>query len=198
MHSQKYQLACLTLALTAALPLPAQIDEILVTAQMREQPVEEVPVAVTSFDRKFMQLHRVNSLEALGDATPGLIIQEQSPNNPGYVIRGISTDEGSPVDAARISVFLNGADISRNRASLVEMHDIARVEVVKGPQATLFGTAASGGAISISTSLPEREFGGRLRLEAGNFGYRRIEGMATGGNQTWQGRLAFLASDREG
>ena len=87
------------------------IEEIWVSAQMRDQSIEDVPLAVSLRHGSFLDTMGINSLEQVSAVTPGLIVQEQSPNNPGYVIRGISTDEGSPADASRVSIFLNGADI---------------------------------------------------------------------------------------
>lgn len=74
------------------------------------------------------------------------------------MIRGISSDSGSAQSSPRVSIYYNGSDVSRSRGSYFELYDIERIEMVKGPQATLFVTAASVGAISVITKKPETQF----------------------------------------
>ncbi|MEM9314493.1 MAG: TonB-dependent receptor, partial [Pseudomonadota bacterium] len=119
-------------------------------------------------------------------------------NNPGFVIRGITSDSGSAQAAPRVSVYYNGVDVSRSRGSYFELFDIDRVEVVKGPQATLFGTAASVGAVSVYTRRPEQELGGYLSVNVGNYSARQLRGHLTGGNELLQGRLAVSYRERDG
>ena len=80
---------------------------------------------------------------------PGLQVQLQSPNNPGFVIRGITSDSGESNIEPRVSVFQDGVSISKSRGSAVELYDLERVEVLKGPQGTLFGRGAEIGAVHI-------------------------------------------------
>ncbi|WP_211253329.1 TonB-dependent receptor plug domain-containing protein [Rheinheimera texasensis] len=133
----------------------AEIERITVTTQKRAQPLQDVPVTVSAFNGETLEQLGIQDLDVLSDITPGLVIQEQSPNNPGFVIRGITSDSGSAQAAPKVSVYYNGTDISRSRGSYFELFDIERVEVVKGPQATLFGTAASVGALSVTTRKPQ-------------------------------------------
>ena len=84
----------------------------------------------------------IEKLDQLSTFVPGLQIQEQSVNNPGLVIRGITSDSGSAVIEPRVSVFQNGVSISRSRGSYVPLFDLERIEVMKGPQSTLFGRSA--------------------------------------------------------
>ena len=140
------------------------IERMTVTTQKRVQSIQDVPVTVTAFSGEMLEHLGIADLDVLSDITPGLVIQEQSPNNPGFVIRGITSDSGSAQASPRVSVYYNGTDISRSRGSYFELFDIERVEVVKGPQATLFGTAASVGALSVTTRKPQEEFeAGKIR-----------------------------------
>src|SRR6056297_2614788 len=141
--------------ISAAQESGAAIEEVKVYAQRREQSVEDVPISITAYSGDLLERANIIELDALSDVTPGLVIQEQSPNNPGFVIRGITSDSGSAQASPRVSVYYNGVDVSRSRGSYFELFDIERVEVVKGPQATLFGTAASVGAVSVYTKKPE-------------------------------------------
>ena len=174
------------------------VEEVTVYAQRREQSVQDVPISITAYGGDLLNRLGIVELDALSDITPGLVIQEQSPNNPGFVIRGITSDSGSAQAAPRVSVYYNGVDVSRSRGSYFELFDIERVEVVKGPQATLFGTASSVGAVSVYTKKPEEELGGSLSLNVGNFSARQLRGHVTGGNDKVQGRLAISYRERDG
>ncbi|WP_127021948.1 TonB-dependent receptor [Rheinheimera mangrovi] len=176
----------------------AAIERMTVTTQKRVQSIQEVPVTVTAFSGEMLEHLGIADLDVLSDITPGLVIQEQSPNNPGFVIRGITSDSGSAQASPRVSVYYNGTDISRSRGSYFELFDIERVEVVKGPQATLFGTAASVGALSVTTRKPQEEFEAGVTLGAGNFSAKNVNGFITGGEQKVQGRLAFTYKERDG
>ncbi len=112
----------------AAAPEPG--DEIIVTAQRREERLSDVPVTVTAFSGETLQRIGVTQFDQLSAFTPGVNIQEQSPNNPGFVIRGITSDSGSAQEAARVTVFLNGVDVSRSRGSYFDLFDIERVEAI--------------------------------------------------------------------
>lgn len=176
----------------------ADIERLTVTTQKRVQAIQDVPVTVSAFTGEMLEQLGIQDLDVLSEITPGLIIQEQSPNNPGFVIRGITSDSGSAQAAPRVSVYYNGTDISRSRGSYFELFDIERVEVVKGPQATLFGTAASVGALSVTTNKPQEEFEAGLTAGFGNFSAKNAQGYITGGQQQVQGRLAFTYRERDG
>ncbi|KGE04713.1 TonB-dependent receptor [Pseudohaliea rubra] len=179
-------------------PAAGQIEEVSVYAQRREQTVADVPISITAYSGDLLERANIIELDALSDITPGLVIQEQSPNNPGFVIRGITSDSGSSQAAPRVSVYYNGVDVSRSRGSYFELFDIERVEVVKGPQATLFGTAASVGAVSVYTARPQEELAGSLTVNAGNYSSRLARGFVTGGSDLVQARLAFQHRERDG
>ncbi len=190
----------------SAVPAIAQqsrggLEEIVVTAQKREQAVLDVPITLTAYTGDFLDQIGVEDFERLSAFVPGLVVQEQSPNNPGFVIRGITSDSGSAQIAPRVSVFQDGIDISRSRGSIVELYDLERVEVLKGPQATLFGTAASIGAISLISAPPGEDFEGQASFGVGNFGERRSRGYVSGpllGSETFGARVAWLYRSRDG
>lgn len=194
------------LAISASLPAFAQtsnnntdiVDEIIVTTQKRSQNLRDVPVTVTSYSGRLLEDLNIDEFDEVSEITPGLIIQEQSPNNPAFVIRGITSDSGSAQIAPRVSIYLNGIDVSRSRGSHFELFDIERIEVAKGPQATLFGTASAIGAVSVITRKPQEEFAGELSVGYGNFDAYQARGFITGGNETLQGRFAFTYRKRDG
>ena len=173
-------------------------DEILVTAQKREQRVADVPVTVTAITGAKMASIGVNSLSEVAAYIPGLQIQEQSANNPGFVIRGITSDNGSSQQGARVTLYYNGIDISRSRGAYQDLFDLERIEVVKGPQATLFGTAAAVGAISVISAKPEPGVSGAINGSYGNFDRTQVSGFLNAGNDVLAGRLAFAYKYRKG
>ena len=172
--------------------------DVIVTAQKREQRIEDVPLTVSAVSGARMADIGVNSLSEVAQYIPGLQIQEQSANNPGFVIRGITSDSGSAQQGARVTLYYNGIDISRTRGAYQDLYDIERIEVVKGPQATLFGTAAAVGAISIVSARPHAGTEGGILASYGNFNRTQVSGYLNAGNDTLAGRIAFAYKYRDG
>lgn len=172
--------------------------EVIVTAQKREQRIADVPLTVSAVTGARMANLGVNSLAEVAQYIPGLQIQEQSANNPGFVIRGITSDSGSAQQGARVTLYYNGIDISRTRGAYQDLFDIERIEVAKGPQATLFGTAAAVGAISIISARPQPGTDAGIVASYGNFNRTQVSGYLNAGNETLAGRLAFAYKYRDG
>ncbi|MEM9015200.1 MAG: TonB-dependent receptor, partial [Pseudomonadota bacterium] len=152
-------------------------DVIVVTAQFRQQNILEVPIAITAYDNDALDQLGVDEFSELANFVPGLIVQEQSVNNPGFVIRGITSSSGASNIEPRVSVFQNGVSIARSRGSLIRLLDVERVEVLKGPQGTLFGRSAEIGAVHIITNKPQNAFAGKVFAGTGNFDEQRYEGF---------------------
>jgi len=188
------------LAQSAVQPTPLDTDgaDIVVTAQKREQKIQDVPITVTALTGARLQELGVNSLAEVALFIPGLRIQEQSANNPGFVIRGITSDSGSSQQGARVSLYYNGVDISRTRAAYQDLYDLERIEVVKGPQATLFGTASAVGAVNIISAQPRAGTSAELVGSYGNFNRGQVSGFLNLGNDTLSGRLAFAYKYHDG
>jgi outer membrane receptor protein involved in Fe transport len=125
------------------------LGEVVITAQKRAQDPVEVPIAVTAYSGKFLEAIGVKAFDELSAFTPGFLVQNQSNNNSGFVMRGITSDSGSATDETRVSIYQDGVPISRSRGSYVELFDMERVEVAKGPQSTLFGRGALIGAVNL-------------------------------------------------
>ncbi|WP_299082710.1 TonB-dependent receptor [uncultured Paraglaciecola sp.] len=202
-HTHPLKFSTLAILISAAFSSHAEeasneTESITITAQKRVQSIQDVPITVSAINSDTLEDLGIEQFDQLSDFIPGLIVQQQSINNNGYVIRGITSDDGSTNAAARVSVYLNGTDVSRSRGSYFETYDMERIEVVKGPQATLFGTAASIGAMSFITAKPEQEFSGKVKLAAGNYGLLHTEAMITGGSEMLQGRFALVKKERDG
>ena len=162
------------LAQTAPDQPVAATDVIVVTAQKREQSLADVPINLTAYDTERLDVLGIEQFDELSDFVPGLEVQEQSPNNPGFVIRGITSDDGAATGEARVAVFQDGVSISRARGAYVELFDIERVEVAKGPQATLFGRGALIGGINIIQNKADPD-GYTASAEAAIGDYNRLE-----------------------
>lgn len=173
-------------------------DEIIVTSQKIEQRLVDVPVTVTAYTGRTLRELGVTQFDQLSAYVPGLNVQEQSPNNPGFVVRGVTSDSGSSQGSPAVTVYLNGIDVSRSRGSYFDLYDLERVEVVKGPQSTLFGTAAAVGVVSVITAKPRAGTSGELRAAYGNFDQRRLDGFVNFGNDTLALRIAGAVKLRNG
>jgi outer membrane receptor protein involved in Fe transport len=191
--------ACSTTALAQSTAQPdTAADDIVVTAQKREQRIEDVPVTVTALTGRRLAEIGVSELDEVAAFVPGLQVQEQSANNPGFVIRGITSDNGSSQQGARVTLYYNGVDISRSRGAWQDLYDLERIEVVKGPQATLFGTAAAVGAISLISARPSAGSSAAINASYGNFDRTQVSGFVNVGNDVLAARLAGAYKYRRG
>jgi outer membrane receptor protein involved in Fe transport len=173
-------------------------NEIIVTSQKIEQRALDVPITISAVTGKRIEELGVTDLDELSYYTPGLLIQEQSANNPGVVIRGITSDSGSAQEGPRVTLYYNGVDISRSRGSYQAIYDLERVEVIKGPQATLFGTASAVGAISLVSARPREGFSGQITGGYGNFEQTLVSGFVNLGSDTIALRVAGEWRTRDG
>ncbi|MCC9138596.1 TonB-dependent receptor [Pontibacter silvestris] len=176
------------------------INEVVVSTQKRTQTSIEVPIAVSALDGKTLDRLNITEFDALAEYVPGLQIQLQSPNNPGFVIRGITSDDGDSRVQPRVSVFQDGVSISRARGAAVELFDMERVEVVKGPQGTLFGRGAQIGAVHLIQNKPVDYVTGELKVGYGNYDQKIARGFIN--TPILEGKLlnrfAFSYNDRDG
>jgi outer membrane receptor protein involved in Fe transport len=177
-----------------------QLDKIVVTAQKREQQVQDVPIAISAYSGDFLDRYDITSYEDIGNFVPGLNIQEQSPNNPGIVIRGITSDSGAANVEPRVSVFQDGVSISKSRGSVVQPFDLQRIEVLRGPQGTLFGRGAQIGALHLIQNKAANETSASFTGGAGNFGSTLFTGYVNSPllDDTLFARVAVYHEQRDG
>ena len=156
---------------------PEVLEEVTVTAQLRSQSLQDVPIAIQVVDARLIQDVAAENMNDLNGFVPGLVISGDSPTQPRYQIRGIQTaDFGVGTDPA-VGVYVDGIYAARSGASMTAFNDIDHIEVLKGPQGTLFGRNSAAGAISIQTHQPSDQFSSMLRVRAGEFGKQYFEGM---------------------
>ena len=153
------------------------LNRITVTAQKREQQVIDVPISISAYSGNFLKTLGITRMDDLSRYVPGVQVQVQSPNTPSIAIRGITTDDTSANTPGRVSVFQDGVDISRAVGSIVALYDMDRIEVLRGPQGTLFGRGAESGALSLISNRANGTTSGGFTSEFGNYGSRMLTGF---------------------
>jgi iron complex outermembrane recepter protein len=154
------------------------LDAITVTAQSREQELQDVPIALQVLNEQIIADVTAEDMGDLDSFVPGLRINSVQPTQPEIALRGISTDDfGIGTDPA-VGVFIDGVYTGRSGGILLPLTDVERIEVLKGPQGTLFGRNTAAGAVSIITRRPGSETEAAVKLRLGNYGKQYLEAMA--------------------
>jgi iron complex outermembrane receptor protein len=175
-------------------------DEIVVTAMRREEKLGTVAASITAIDGGTMEKLNVDTTEALSQFTPSLHIYAEAVGSEKYTIRGIGrTSEDLSADPG-VAIFLNEVYVPRQSAANLAFFDTQRVEVLRGPQGTLYGKNASAGAINIITRGPTADFEGYGEVAYGSFDRLTVKGAVSGpiAGDKVQARLAFLTDTRDG
>lgn len=145
-------------------------EAIIVTATKREQTLEDVPVAVSVTSAAEIERAQVRDLNDLQTLVPSLRVgQLQSSANTNFIIRGFGNGANNVGIEPSVGVFIDGVYRSRSAAQIGDLPNLKRVEVLRGPQSTLFGKNASAGVISIITAEPSYDFGGSVEFSYGNY-----------------------------
>jgi iron complex outermembrane receptor protein len=167
-------------AFAADTPAPddeSELGAIVVTAQSRSQIVQDVPIPIQIVTGKLIESLAATDLSKMDGYVPGLVVGGDQPTQPNYGLRGIYvTDFGIGTDSP-IGIYEDGVYAGKSGGALLMFNDIQRVEVLKGPQGTLFGRNSAGGAISIVTNAPDFNLEGNAKVRFGNYGERYVDGM---------------------
>jgi len=182
---------------------PAAVDDpdvIVITAQGRTQVLQDVPIAVTAVGGEQMQNSGATDIRQLNQLAPSLLVSSTgSEANGSARIRGIGTVGDNPGLESSVAVFIDGVYRSRSGIGLNELGEIDRIEVLRGPQGTLFGRNASAGLINIISRKPSFTFGGSGEVTIGNYDLRRLAGGITGPlSETLAFRLDAVGVKRDG
>lgn len=160
---------------------PTTIDDIIVTAQKREQNLQDVPIVVTSLSSETLQDAGVKDIKDLQILTPGMTVTSTSSEASTTArIRGVGTVGDNPGLESSVGVVIDGVYRSRNSVGFGDLGELARIEVLKGPQGTLFGKNTSAGVINIITEAPSFTPGFNAELTAGNYGAMGGSASVTG------------------
>jgi outer membrane receptor protein involved in Fe transport len=160
---------------------PDKREGIVVTAQRREQRLQDVPVVVTALSEQILEDTGVRDIRDLQVLTPGLTVtSDQSEVSTTARIRGVGTVGDNPGLESSVGVMIDGVYRPRNGVAFGDLGELERIEVLKGPQGTLFGRNTSAGVINVITKEPEFTFGVDAELTAGNYGERGVAAAITG------------------
>ena len=158
----------------------SQVEEVVVTAQRRAEPLQSVPIAVTATTAAQLEQAGITSTEELPLLTPGLSVAQTA----GYEqprIRGVGSTVDGPGFESPVATYVDGVYMTAAPASLMTLNDISRVEVLKGPQGTLFGRNATGGLIQVITKDPEQTPSADVRVTYANYQDATADAYVTGG-----------------
>ena len=166
---------------TAVAQEGAQLEEVVVTATKREQTLQDVPVAVTVTTAETLEKAAIQNITDLASLIPSLrVTQLQTSTQTNFLIRGFGNGANNPGIEPSVGVFIDGVYRSRSAGAIGDLMDVERVEVLRGPQSTLFGQNASAGVISIVTKKPEFEWGGLIEGTLGNMNEKILKAKVTG------------------
>jgi len=176
-----------------------EIEEIVVTAQKRVESLQKVPFKVTTFGAEAIHSAGIFTLEDVASRTPGFTIGNFGPSAPNLTLRGIgSTDRDAGSDRS-VVVFVDEVYIGRAGGSAFDLFDLERIEVLHGPQGTLFGKNVVGGAVHFISQKPQAETSARLEAGLGNYNLRETRGMFNVPlSDSVFGRVSFSTRDRDG
>lgn len=156
------------------------IEEVVVRAQRREEDVREVPIAVTALSGEQLKTLGVSDARELGGVVPGLVVSEGGQGAPVYTLRGVGFTDSSYFATPTTAVYLDEVNLPYSIMSKGAIFDVEQVEVLKGPQGTLFGRSTTGGAINFIANKPAREFQAGLTASYSRFDTTDIEAFVSG------------------
>jgi outer membrane receptor protein involved in Fe transport len=155
--------------------------EIIVTATRRAEGLSKIPIAVTAVTMEQLRNSGGNDIRQIAQLAPSLLVSSATNESNGAArIRGIGTVGENPGLESSVAVFIDGVYRSRTGVGLTDLGELERIEVLRGPQGTLFGRNASAGLLNITTAQPKFEFGGIAEATYGNYDNKRLMGSLTG------------------
>ncbi|MCX7552474.1 TonB-dependent receptor [Marinicella sp. S1101] len=147
------------------------LDDVTVTARRVQESLQDVPVAVTSFSREELEDAQAENLDSLKGAVPNMnLVQGRgSASSANIYIRGIGQPDALQTFDPGVGVYVDGVYMSRIQGALMSLHDVERIEVLRGPQGTLYGKNTIGGAVNVITRRPDEVTSGEFRVLAGDY-----------------------------
>lgn len=193
-----FSLICLSLPLVSH----AQLEEVVVTAEKLESSLQDAPLSVLAFSEEQIDNLNVTDLQDMQNFLPNVSIGGQvaaGGSYPNTVIRGIGQATARVNNDRGVALYVDDMFYPRSTGSLLKLLDVDRLEVLRGPQGTLFGRNATGGAIRYITNKPKDEFGARIRASYGSFGRADVDGLINMPiSDRLLGRFQAGYSDRDG
>jgi iron complex outermembrane receptor protein len=178
----------------------AELEDVTVTAQRRAERLQETPVAISAFDEESLRFRQIERMDDLARATPNVTIEPtpSATNGAKVFIRGIGTDESLFTADPAVAIYIDDVYVPRIQGSLFALYDIERVEVLRGPQGTLYGRNATNGAVRYITRKPSLEPSFTAQANFGN--YSRTDFRLSGGGPitdtlSWNAGVMYLNHD---
>ena len=160
----------------------AQMEEIIVTAAKREQTLQEVPVAVSVVSEAVIDRAHIEDMFDLQGVVPSFEARQyQSSHDATFFIRGYGNGSNNPGIEPSVAMYVDGVYRSRMQSQLMDLPNLQRVEILKGPQSTIFGKNSSAGVINIVTKKPSQDFEGKVKTEVGDYSARKFQAYVNGG-----------------
>ena len=177
------------------------LEEVIVTAQRREENLQETPISVSAFSVDALEQMGVHEAGQVAGYTPNLQINKPpgSYTNYGYSMRGLSSTDPSLLTEPTVGLYADGVYIARISGAAFELLDLERVEVLRGPQGTLYGRNTIGGAINVISKKPTEDFGLEARASVGNRDYQRLQArIDTGRHGDVAAKLSYSNWSKDG
>jgi iron complex outermembrane receptor protein len=178
-----------------------KLEEVVVTAEKRVQSVQSIPLAVTVFSQSDMDLRDATDMRSLQNFTPNLEFNNESggQNNSRVTLRGIGTETLVGGGDPGVALHVDGIYVGRNSAMAGSVFDVERLEVLRGPQGTLYGRNATGGSINVITRKAIDVFEAEADVTAGNYDRLRVRGILNMPlTDNLYSRFSVLKEDRDG
>jgi len=187
-------------AATPEAPATENLERVTITATKREQTLRDVPISVSVTNSETLEKARIVDLIDLQSVVPSLkITQFNAVGQTNFIIRGFGNGSGNDGIESSVGVFVDGVYRSRTSSALDDLPEVQRIEVLRGPQSTLFGKNVSAGAISIVTAKPQFTLGGTASVDLGNYNLRKERVSITGPlSDTLAARLTVNNNERDG
>jgi iron complex outermembrane recepter protein len=168
------------LAQSAAAEEDANNKEIVVTAQKRTENLRDVPISITAIGAEELKERGIQNVQDIQFGTPNLVTYSTTDINPNIIIRGIGSGSRNIGFESTLGIYIDGVYQGRSSGFFSDLDDVERVEVLRGPQGTLFGKNTTAGAINITTTTPSNDFKGNISAGYGNFNAWRVSGGLSG------------------
>lgn len=182
----------------------AVIEEVVVMARRKAESLQDTPLSVTAISSEGLEFRGIRKVSEVTDVAPNVVFEPTAPltgssNNGSIFIRGIGTSEFSLGADPGVGLYVDDVYLARTSGNVMDIVDADSIEVLRGPQGTLFGRNSVGGAIIIRSKRPEEELGGSLRAEYGNFDSWAVGGMLNVPiTDTLRTRFSGLRRERDG
>ena len=172
---------------------------ITVTAQSRSQQAQSVPISLQLVTGDQLEKLEANNLAEVNGYIPGLVVDADQPTQPGYSIRGIGTSDFGIGTDSPVGIYVDGVYTGKTGGALMNFNDTQRVEVIKGPQGTLFGRNSAAGAISVITREPGDDFDAQAHVRLGQYGERYMDALLNLPiNDSLAARITFVDHKTDG